>query len=358
MRFATDFSVRKDDLKTTAVHERTLPALARGEVLLRVSSFALTANNVTYGVVADRAGYWNFFPGPDGFGVIPVWGNATVIESRHPELPVGERLFGLLPMSTHVVLAPGSVSPVMIQDMADRRREMAPFYNRYTRSEVDGVDDQSDDLKALLYPLFTTGLLIEEQCRRADWYEGRSVVVTSASSKTALSLAHVARSRSPNIRRVGLTSPANRRFVNETGLYDEVLTYDELKTLDLSVPTVIVDFAGSAPTLRHLHERLGGALRYSCRVGITDWQNRGAANDLPGPTPVLFFAPTAIEIQAKESGRDVFGKILEDAWRDFARDTQGWLTIEHHKGVEELAIVYRSLLDGRVSPDKGHVCSL
>jgi len=63
------YQVRKDDLSTTRIVERDMPELKTGEVLLRVDHFALTANNVTYGIVGERIGYWKFFPVADeGWG--------------------------------------------------------------------------------------------------------------------------------------------------------------------------------------------------------------------------------------------------------------------------------------------------
>ena len=78
-----EFQVRKDDLSTTRVVTRTAPALNDGEVLAKVDRFGLTANNVTYGVVGERIGYWKFFPvTDDGWGIIPVWGFADIIDSK------------------------------------------------------------------------------------------------------------------------------------------------------------------------------------------------------------------------------------------------------------------------------------
>ena len=58
-----DLLVDRNDLtRTTLVAADPDIALAEGEVLLAVESFALTANNVTYGAAGDMIGYWKFFP--------------------------------------------------------------------------------------------------------------------------------------------------------------------------------------------------------------------------------------------------------------------------------------------------------
>ena len=94
----SDFVVRRDDLTRAEVHTGEVPSAGDGEALIRVDRFALTANNVTYGVAGDSIGYWQFFPASDGWGRIPVWGFGDVIDSHVEGLPAGERLYGYFPM--------------------------------------------------------------------------------------------------------------------------------------------------------------------------------------------------------------------------------------------------------------------
>lgn len=62
MTRTTTLEVRTDDLSRTRLSEREAPALKEGEILTKVGRFALTANNITYGVVGEKLGYWKFFP--------------------------------------------------------------------------------------------------------------------------------------------------------------------------------------------------------------------------------------------------------------------------------------------------------
>lgn len=52
---------RRDDLACTRLTESPLPPLGEGEIRFRIERFALTANNITYGVVGDKLGCWQFF---------------------------------------------------------------------------------------------------------------------------------------------------------------------------------------------------------------------------------------------------------------------------------------------------------
>ena len=57
---------------------------------LRLHSFALTTNNITYAATGDVLKYWQFFPTQTpGQGIVPVWGVAEVVDSAAPELPLG-----------------------------------------------------------------------------------------------------------------------------------------------------------------------------------------------------------------------------------------------------------------------------
>ena len=78
--------VTRNNIAETRLVSRDLPALAKNAVRLRIESFAVTANNVTYAVVGDAFGYWNFFPGEDEWGVVPMWGHGVVEASNHPDV--------------------------------------------------------------------------------------------------------------------------------------------------------------------------------------------------------------------------------------------------------------------------------
>src|SRR5262245_31671284 len=119
MADALDFVVGKTDLRRTAFVPSALgpdAPLAGGAVLVRVDTFALTANNITYGAAGDLMGYWGFFPAAEGWGRIPVWGFGDVVRSSNPALPVGERLYGYFPISTYVTLQADRVTPTSFVD--------------------------------------------------------------------------------------------------------------------------------------------------------------------------------------------------------------------------------------------------
>ncbi len=354
-------------MSRTSIDEATLvdiavPVLGAGQALLRIDQFAITSNNVTYGAIGDAFGYWDFFPASAaGQGIVPVWGHATVIDAGDSGLTTGERVYGYLPMATHLVVEPVRVGASGFTDGAAHRAARAAVYNQYRRLDADpGHVVGGEDVRSVFEPLFLTSFLIEAMFRREGWHGASRMIVTSASSKTALALAHVARAASPTIERIGLTSAKNIGFVERTGLYDRVLGYDELGEIDESSErgaAVSVDFAGNGATLAALHTTVGEALAYSCLVGVTDWQNRGGfgARDIVGPKPVLFFAPDHVATTVAELGPGGFASAVADRWRAFAGDAAKLVKIEDVAGLAGAVPAWVAAVEGRTAPDVGVV---
>jgi len=356
---ATEVHVRKSALIDAALAEVPLAPLGDGEVRLAIESFSVTANNVTYAVVGDGFKYWDFFPAPEpALGIVPMWGHARVIESRHPEIAVGERVYGYLPMASHLDVLPGRVSVGGFMDMAAHRQPMSPVYNSYTRIAADPEHDPACEAERMIFgPLFRTGFLIEYFLRGEGWFGAEQLVVTSASSKTAMGLASVARQSSPGIRRIGLTSKSNVGFVEASGLYDQVVAYDDLASLPVA-PSVSVDFAGNAELLGKIHHHFGDALAHSALVGATHIEARsvfGKNDPLPGPKPQLFFAPDHAVAFFKAHGAEEGGKLVAAAWREFLKAAEGTIAIERHQGLDAARQVFTSMVAGQIDPAKGIV---
>jgi hypothetical protein len=354
-----DFVVSRSDLRRTAfVPAAHGPdaALDTGEILVRISRFAMTANNVTYGAVGEMIGYWTFFPAPEGWGRIPVWGFADVVRSQSGSVAVGERLYGYFPMSQYLVLRPDRVAAGSFVDATPHRASLPPVYNQYTRVTVD-ADPEREALTAIFRPLFGTSYLLDDYLEENGLFGARTAVLSSASSKTALGLAFLL-TQAKRCAVVGLTSAGNRDFVARTGYYTTVLTYEEVAKLSRDEPTVFVDFSGNAGVLKAVHERLGDTLKQSILVGMTHWQQMAPAVDLPGPTPAFFFAPDRVKKRIEDWGSAEFQRRLGEAMGRFLGSASGWLRVVEGQGPAALESVYHGMVEGRVNPAEGHVLSL
>ncbi len=255
------FEVDRRDLHRTRVVDDAPVDLLDGCARVRIDAFALTSNNITYAAFGDAMQYWNFFPtspeDPEAgrWGRVPVWGFGEVVESRVAPLEVGRRLYGYWPMATDLVVEPGRFDDGGFQDVAAHRRPMAGAYNRYLFTDKDPIyRPEREAHQMVLWPLFFTSFLIDDFIADNDLFGAPTIVVSSASSKTAIGSAFLLAARA-GVRVVGLTSAGNADFVRGLGCYHDTLTYDALDGLPEG-NAVYVDIAGNLDVRAAVHAAL------------------------------------------------------------------------------------------------------
>jgi hypothetical protein len=359
MTEALDFLVRRDDFRNTRFDtpDPSTLEISDGEALLRVDHFALTANNVTYAAAGDMLDYWRFFPAPEGWGRIPVWGFADVVASRAPGVSEGSRFYGYYPMSTHLRVRPTRPNASGFIDGAEHRSAMAATYNLYRDVAADPgylADDEPSQM--ILQPLFTTGFLIDDALAESDFFGARRVVLSSASSKTAFGTAFQIAQRD-GIEVIGLTSPGNVGFVEGLGCYAQVVPYGDITSLDASEPAIYVDMAGNGALRGAVHHHFGDRLVHSLTVGMTHWEQGKAEENLPGAQPTFFFAPTRVQKRIADWGAGGFQQRSGDAFAAFRKLTGKALRIVRG-GRDDLERVYLDMVEGRAAADEGHILSL
>jgi hypothetical protein len=356
----TSVLVERQNIAATRVITRDAGPLAEGAIRLKVENFSITANNVTYAAIGDMHGYWGFFPESESEGIVPVWGHAVVEASNHPDVMVGERLYGYFPMASYIDMLVGTVTENSIFEVSPHRLPMSPFYNQYSRLAADPAHDPAhEDVRNLFDPLFRTSFLIEAMFNAADWFGANQLLITSASSKTALALAHITRDKSPQVARVGLTSAGNVDFVSATGLFDAVIAYEEIGKID-HARSVCVDFAGNSKVMAAVRTHLADDLAYNCLVGATHVSALAEppATDLPGPDPILFFAPDHATAVINEIGATAFGSRVANSWDSFIAYARGHVKIEELTTLEAAAQAFVATVQGTTQPDAGIIVRL
>jgi hypothetical protein len=363
------FQVRKNDLTHIRVVALAGTPLADGQVRVQVQHVAYTANNITYAAFGDAMQYWQFYPVPadaDGsaWGCIPVWGFGEVVQSLHPGVAVGERLYGYWPMASHAVLQPGRLSPLGFSDAAPHRAGLHAVYNQLLRCSSDPYySADTEAVQALLRPLYLTAWLIDDFLADNAFFGSAAggvrplMLLSSASSKTAIATA-AQLARRAEVEVIGLTSAANVAFCQGLGIYSRVLAYDQLDALPADAPCVYVDFAGSGPLRQAVHTRFN-RLAYSCSIGGTHISELGGAKDLPGPRPTLFFAPAQVKKRHADWGATSFGERLVAAWHGYRQQVAAanppWLVVQRHQGAAAVQAAHAEVLAGRGDPRLGHM---
>ena len=340
--------------------------LQANEVRLKIDRFAFTANNVTYGAVGEQIGYWQFFPptvdagDSTPWGMIPVWGYAAVVESAHPEVAVGERVYGYLPMANEWVMQPGRINSNRWVDTSEHRAQLPAVYNSYQRLVDTPPDPTRENLISLLMPLYGTAFCLCDALEAEGYHGAEQVLIVSASSKTSLGLAY-GLSRLPEGERphvMGLTSKGNQEFVASFGLYDQVITYDALDAVDIDKPAVIVDMSGNRKVLGTLHQVLGDNMRWCHNVGLTHWDDPADANDPTLPPlnrerSAMFFAPGHIAKRTEEWGADEWNRRMGEFTQGALDSAAGWLEVREIHGLAEFLPTYDDVVAGSINAREG-----
>lgn len=363
----SEFQVRKDNFASYRVVDVPRAAsdvkLADGDIRVKIERFAFTANNITYAVTGDRIGYWQFFPpsgeDADGWGMIPTWGFANVVESNAANVPVGERLFGYFPTATHLDMTPTRITEQRIVDGAVHRAELPPAYNIYSRVTAEpGYDLATDNERMLLWPLHITSFCLWDALQDSDWYGAQQVVIVSASSKTSIGLAYALDDDATAPPVVAITSNRNLDFVNTLGLYEQCVTYEALTEIDATIPTVIVDMSGNSEVLGRLHTHLGDNMRRCINVGLTHWGEAGAGSGIIEERSEFFFAPSHIQKRLQDWGPDGFAQRTSSFMQDTAAKSLAWLKLRNIGGLQGLADIYEDVCEGRIAADQGLIIEL
>ena len=354
----TDFLVKRGDLRDCRIAESAPPEIEPGQALLRVDTFGLTANNVTYAVFGEAMHYWDFFPAEDGWGRVPMWGFAEVERSEAEGVEAGARVFGYLPPSSHLVVVPADAGEAGFVDGSPHRAALPSAYHRYLTTDTDPFyRADTEQIQMLLRPLFFTSFLIDDQLADEGFAAGGPIVISSASSKTAIAAAFMLAQRD-GVELVGLTSPRSIELVEGLGIYDRTVSYEAIDSLGPG-PATFVDIAGDGEVRHAVHSHYGDRLVHSMTVGVTHWEELAAGTgELPGPSPTFFFAPDRVTKRSEDWGRGGLETRVADAWHPFREWTGGWLETIRGAGFDAVRDAYLDVLEGRVDPKHAHILSL
>jgi hypothetical protein len=349
-----ELHISKQDIRNTRLVDVVPPPLADGAARLKLDLFALTSNNITYAAMGEgMLGYWDFFPAPEGFGKVPVWGFASVLQSNAPGVEQGARYYGYYPIAETLDVIP-KVTPAGFTDTAAHRAAKAPIYNHYANVATDPAYDAAFEPEQTLFrPLYATGWWAADCVSQAQTC---TVILSSASSKTALATAHQLR-RLGGTEIIGLTSHGNENYVRESALYHRTVLYNDAASLDVQAPATYVDFLGRAEVTATVHRTLGAKLTRSIIIGVTDWAAAGGppSEPLRGPKPEFFFVPTYAAERLKTEP-NLAAAMVRDL-RGFYEASRALVTAQRLTGADAIQAAWARLAAGDVPPRDGLVLS-
>jgi NADPH:quinone reductase-like Zn-dependent oxidoreductase len=338
--------IDRTDPGRTSLSDAEVPEPAAGQVVLRTSLVAVTANTTAYAELGESLRYWDFFPIDDrDWGVSPMWGFADVVASAADGVEIGTRVYGFVPSASHAVVTPKVVADGRFRDIGGVRGELPPSYSNYLATTHDRgfFPPEREDLQVVFRPLFITSWAL------ADWLgESRAlgvdrVLISSASSKTAYGAALLLAEAAHRPRTIGLTSATNRDYVSALRVYDEVICYDDIDALTPVGTSLYVDLAGSAELRATLRAGLGSTLVREVVVGLTHHEGLPAAG--AAAAPEFWFAPDHLKKRGKDWGPGVLHTRFSDDYRAALPTLAQSVRLHHISGPESLQQAWHAVLD-------------
>lgn len=337
-----------------------------------------------------------------------MWGFASVVQSTHPSIQSGERVFGYMSMARYLVLPveavvnkynfyvprphlpPGILNQKPLPNITKLPADRRP-YNQITRCNADPLyDSRREDELMIFRPLFWTSFWCEDWLHiTGTLISAESVLISSASAKTAYCLAFVLglRRRYKNVvlpkgekwvkiqsggegrtpKLIGLTSKRNFKFIQELGLYDKVLTYDQVENLaQVGRNWVYVDVAGNSDLNSRVYRVLGPQIIKGVSLGMSDPSGK-VSGPGEGQALEMFFMPEWLEQRRRAINTKEIAQMQLGAWDALMRTCDQWIKIERtwwagakswideSKGVVD---VYQECVEGAAGPERGLIMSM
>jgi Protein of unknown function (DUF2855) len=313
-------------------------------IVVELQRFALTSNNFTYAKAGDSLKFWDFFLAPPGRGRMPVWGVGRVVASRSELIGEGEQIYGFFPISTYVALSPQARGSGAFVDVAAHRAPLPQTYNEYRRVSVNGMDDAF----LVLRPLYSLGFFLAAYLKEQGYFGARQVLIASASSKTAATLAHEI---GDDVETTGLTSGRNVASVAAAGFFNNVVAYSQVNSALEIRPSLLLDLSGDEDVAKAVRDRLGGALIKTLLAGATraakpSWPQRESRSDTE-----LFFAPDHILRLREKWGAALLRDRLTLGLSNFIHRIKPWLNFQVLPGRREIQRTYGAVAEGSKAAD-------
>jgi hypothetical protein len=126
---------------------------------------------------------------------------------------------------------------------------------------------------------------------------------------------------------------------------------------------MIVDMAGNFSSMQDLHEHFQDNVKYSCSVGATHQANQkdfnvGDMSSFPGAKPIFFFAPTQAQKRTVEWGGGELQKRIGLSLQSFQKYSAEWIEIDRHQDNKSIENIFKAIIKGEISPNKGNICSI
>merc|ERR1719428_2356521 len=163
-----------------------------------------------------------------------------------------------------------------------------------------------------------------------------SVIISCASSKTALALAYVLRMREMRYV-VGFTHKEHLDFVKSTDLYHEVFCYDDVDKLPTDHTVVYMDFKCDGELRQRITLKMGTNLMYNMVLGPAVFQKRMKDQVFEKRAREVIFNESSwrerrrMVAEVTKTGRN---EKLKNSYKAYVERMKRYITVRHSCGLE------------------------
>jgi hypothetical protein len=193
----------------------------------------------------------------------------------------------------------------------------------------------------------------------------------------------------PGMKVFGLTSNRNMAFTKKLGLYDEVVSYDEMGNVDVGQERwIYVDVAGNKDVNEKVVKHFGGSGRLAANIALgftnlspstspsasPDWStntfqepaSQGAQESFfMGVLRMIFIRRTSdffpvewLNVRKHQISAQTIFRMQNEAWKELLEDGKNWVKLERVYGPENVKKAYAEIIKGDLGPDKGFIWSM
>ena len=182
------------------------------------------------------------------FKSAPCWGRCKVYRSNHPDIQEGSTYYGFWPLAAYCVRS--------VCDVDDQA--FIAYLNLPTFSgpkEWLKLIKMEDDSNAMdNYEYMKIGITYARELEDMNYFDAERLVISSASSASGQIIAMCLKELNPSFTVIGLTSERNLEFVKQFSYFDEVYTYDDIKSSPNANKSLYFDALGWESVTKDIFE--------------------------------------------------------------------------------------------------------
>jgi len=325
--------------------------IPENSVLVNVDKFSFTTTNVHYANNGDIS-HFNHFPTADAeSAIVPVRGVGTVVVTRCDGVEEGVRIYGMFPMASYVTMTPEDLTATGFKDGTKCRLELPDEYRRY--EFLPATPDPREDLTISLTHHWRTCCAIDDFMQKNKDFLAKAFIISSASSKLAIGLAHMLSKRGFQV--YGITSQT--KFAGNLGVYNKLVTYQNIRQLP-RIRTVFLDLAGEDQCTHDVHALLiqTQGMAYSMKIGKTHWSVDPAKVSIQGTPPVDFDTVDYYEKLGDDAA--ALESKVKETLPGFLEFCEGCTTVKQRRGAKAAGTGYTNIREGKVEPSDVPIYSL